>query len=303
MGHGRMIDPDGRTLHPARPGLDARPGPIVEGGAPLGPSLRLGLLATTVILLGQVLAQQPRPVDEKVARLGDMARLAAALKVRVGEVVPRLRADPILRYDDPPRGQQDATLWIWEESGRPVAALKVERYPGSVPEARWVEGVVTLAERPLSVSSEDGLSWEATRPGMDRREFPGFAAPAATGPGRLAQMKELARRLTGHEVDGPERGRLQLRLLPTPIHRYSDPAHGLIDGAIFGLAFGTNPEVLILLEARSDTSGPARWSYSLARLGGAEGSVSLDGKEVWTVPYVRIPARQPLYMNRFVPEK
>ena len=55
------------------------------------------------------------------------------------------------------------------------------------------------------------------------------------------------------------------------------------DGALFVLAHGTNPEVLVLIEAIGDSIDKARWHYGLARCGSAEMHVAIDGKEVWTV--------------------
>ncbi len=263
--------------------------------------LRTGTMIVVLMTSVPILAQESPDGDEKSGRLRAMAKLAGAVEVGEGRLSPRLRAEPIFRYDDPPRGIQDATLWVWEADGRPVAAMKVERYPSQPPRARWVEGLVTLGDGMVSASWPDGLKWEARASGADRRAIPAAPAPAATASARLAQMKALARRFEAYEVDGPKRGRLQLRLLATPIHRFAGAGHGLIDGAVFVLAYGTNPEVLLIVEARRGDSGGASWSYRLARLGGAEASASLDGKEVWSVPYCLVPADQPTYTNRFVP--
>jgi hypothetical protein len=66
-----------------------------------------------------------------------------------------------------------------------------------------------------------------------------------------------------------------------PVHRYSDPKRELHDGAAFLLAHGTNPEIVLQIEAVGKSLDVARWQYSLARLGSAELHVELDGKEVW----------------------
>ncbi|TXT22601.1 MAG: hypothetical protein FD138_3393 [Planctomycetota bacterium] len=73
-----------------------------------------------------------------------------------------------------------------------------------------------------------------------------------------------------------------MRLLVQPVHRYQDESAKLIDGAVFVMAHGTNPEVLVQVEAHAQQ--PPRWRFSLARLGSAELHVSIDGKEVWTEP-------------------
>jgi hypothetical protein len=67
-----------------------------------------------------------------------------------------------------------------------------------------------------------------------------------------------------------------------PIHRYSDEASGLIDGGIFIISYGVNPEIVLLVEAsRQGSSGPA-WSYGCGRVAIAELHVDFRGQEIWS---------------------
>jgi hypothetical protein len=91
------------------------------------------------------------------------------------------------------------------------------------------------------------------------------------------------RRFAAHQFWDPNNTRSELRLLVQPVHRYQDDDALVLDGAVFVLAHGTNPEVLLQIEAVSVKGGPL-WKYSLVRLGSAEMHVELDGREVWTVP-------------------
>jgi hypothetical protein len=109
--------------------------------------------------------------------------------------------------------------------------------------------------------------------------------PANSRNRRTAQFRALVRRFDAHEFWDPDNSRYELRLLATPVHRYDDTNAGIIDGAVFVFANGTNPEVLLLLEAREDEDA-GTWHYGLARLGHAEMHTSFDGTEVWTVPRV-----------------
>jgi hypothetical protein len=115
---------------------------------------------------------------------------------------------------------------------------------------------------------------------------PGAPKPAPNEPGRLRQAREIAARFTAEEVNrrNGER-RYVLRLLPRPIYRYADPAASLLDGAIFVFANGTNPEVLLLIEARGEAP-LAAWSYGAARVSRAAPELFLDGRLVWSQPYV-----------------
>jgi hypothetical protein len=57
-----------------------------------------------------------------------------------------------------------------------------------------------------------------------------------------------------------------------------------VDGACFLFVHGTNPEVLLLIEAQEREIGSATWRHALAPLARAELAVQLDQKDVWTRP-------------------
>src|SRR5262249_27244101 len=75
-----------------------------------------------------------------------------------------------------------------------------------------------------------------------------------------------------------------LRLLPHPIDRYAEKAEGILDGAMFIFAHGTNPEVLLLIEARRQGDGANAWTFAAAPLSRAQPTLKLDGKEIWSSP-------------------
>ncbi len=112
-------------------------------------------------------------------------------------------------------------------------------------------------------------------------------------------MRVTARRFKASESLDPARNdpsdRFELRLLPQPILRYRAPDAGLEDGAIFLMAYGRDPEVALLIEARHEDQGEPAWFYGMARIVAARLRVKLDDREVadfpkpvvagWTNPY------------------
>ncbi len=70
-----------------------------------------------------------------------------------------------------------------------------------------------------------------------------------------------------------------LRLMPQPIDRYDDAKQSILDGAAFVFAYGTNPEVALLLECDKDN-----WRYVVARMSWAESVVKFDDKELARFP-------------------
>ena len=96
-------------------------------------------------------------------------------------------------------------------------------------------------------------------------------------------MKDISRHFQAHEFWDPNNSRYELRLLTQPVYRYQDDAANIVDAGVFVFAHGTNPEVLMLIEAIQD-NGSASWHYDFIRLGSAEMHVHWDEKSVWTVP-------------------
>lgn len=204
----------------------------------------------------------------------------------------------LLHYNDPARGAAKGSLWAWGTNGRPSAILEMEVNPSRPSNVQWVHGVVSLSSGLIAASWDDGGAWVATQPGLIPRALPEAIAPAGSKSERLRQMKDLARRFGVREDAGPVKGKIQLRLLPTPIHRYQDPDSGLQDGAIFVFAFGTNPEALLVLESRTVGSATPSYHYGFARVSGGVLMADLDGHEVWTQAEANPPYTGAAYMNR-----
>ena len=76
--------------------------------------------------------------------------------------------------------------------------------------------------------------------------------PADRPAGRARQIKDLAQRFSAHEFWDPNNSRFELRLLIQPVHKYSEPDSGLLDGALFLVCHETNPEVALLLGLHPD---------------------------------------------------
>ena len=75
----------------------------------------------------------------------------------------------------------------------------------------------------------------------------------------------------------------ELRLIPKPIYRYElgkpKGATELVDGTVFAFAQGTDPESLLLIEARRSASG-LEWHYATAKRTVGQINIRLDGKLV-----------------------
>jgi len=230
--------------------------------------------------------QDPTPsakdkdAEERARRLAEMEELAHSLKVvavdEQGKETPAtLAKEPLHRWTDPTRAFSVGSLWAWKVSGRPVAVVGIELY------ALWSLEFVSLSTG--LVRAEDGsIRWAPTKAGVAFSAIPDAPTPAASEAGRLRQMRDLAPRFSGREYW--DKQHYALRLLPHPIDRYSDPASGVVDGALFIYANGTNPEILLMIEARRTGDGPPQWSFAAAPLSHAEVTLKLGERDVWRAP-------------------
>jgi hypothetical protein len=223
-------------------------------------------------------AAHVKEIQMRSAFLGKDAKAKGA-QVKEYKDVVELIDRPLLTYGDPARLNESGTLWAFGKVGRPVAFIEMFWGQRSTD---WTHAVtLTCQEHRVVMTSPGRTRWTPQKTQIEPAAIPDASRPDAKESGRLRQIKDLARRFTAHEFWDPDNSRFELRLLVQPVHRYSDAKTGLQDGAAFVLAHGTNPEVILLIEALGETLDKARWHYSLARQGSAELHVELDGKEVW----------------------
>jgi hypothetical protein len=186
---------------------------------------------------------------------------------------------PLLSFGDSARVHNHGTLWAWQTKGRPVAFLELFQQPQQ--NGRWIHAVSLSG--PPNVMLEIPITgrWQPKTTKFEPVALADAPPLAAKEGARLRQLKDAARRFTAHEFWDPNHSRYELRLLVQPVHRYSDPAAGVQDGAVFVFAHGTNPECLLLIDAAGESPQSARWQYALVRSADAELHVELDGREVW----------------------
>ncbi len=266
-------------------------------------------LSVLLLLTGLCLCQEleTSPEDQRAAHLARMKELAASIHVYAvpgkKESEVKLVAEPVLRYSDNTRRNNEATLWIWGSAGRPTAIVAIELYPQRPKGPDWLYEIASLSNQRIAVeriAAERGaIAWTARKPGLEFASIEGSSPPADKPNRRLVQMKELRSRFAAHEFEGTD-GRIELRPLSTPLYRYEDAASNIVDGAIFSFANGTNPEVLLILEAHQ-TKDSTAWRYSLVQMTGGEAVVQLDGKEVWKRGIADPPVDLDSYVNGWIP--
>ncbi len=238
--------------------------------------------------------------DSAQARLAYMIQSGKMYDVALGDdEKATFRPDPVLRFTNPVSGVVDGGLFIWQsKTGRPVAIAQFFIAPGT--EKLWIHEFQSLAERPLKFEFEGVVVWSPARAGVKFGSVANVAAPSPSALRRLLQMKQIAQRLSvKDDFEGADAD--ELRLLAKPLLRYQDNA--AIDGALFTYAHGTDPELLVLVEARKPTDGNAdglAWQLALAPMTSYAITAELDDREIWSVPWRQAPHPNEAIFKNFV---
>ncbi len=207
------------------------------------------------------------------------------------------------RFTTPEINVHDATVWLWGARGRPMALLTLSAgWADKDKPGIWSYELTSLAPWKLQVTSKDDWRWTPDEAGLDFKPIPGAPKPSENAARRLRQMKELARRFDACGMYGESGDRLaELRILPTPIHRYADEVAGVRDGTLFFFASATNPEALLAIELSGDDPDEPIWQYAINRVSAAELRARLDEKEVWSCEAGQNAARGSPYFLFFRP--
>lgn len=241
-------------------------------------------------------AESP-PVDkatlekERARRLEQMTAAAGDYQLWRGrdDEQPLVRLErPVLRWSNPLRAAADGAVFLWaDEKGekRPAAAMCIYGNGEDGEDHEWQ----SLSTEPLRAAYRGAAAWGPQSAGLEFHPVPGAAEAAASPARRLAQMHALLRDFSA--TAGRDSGQHELRLLTHPIYRYGDEQAERIDGAVFAFAQATDPEILLLLEARRESkpprenAKPASWHWAAARMSMVPLDLKYRGAAVWSVDW------------------
>ena len=252
-----------------------------------------GVMFAALLVGSAAPADPPKAPDEKKAdpekaAAADEEHRRAAEKIVAEIEVEILVADkwtkvkriekPLLYYGDPTRANDRGSVWGWGEKGRPVALI--ELYQNVNNRSRWVHAICNTSGGKVRASRAGDPWWRENESASELKEIPGAPAPAAEAAQRQRQLKQLAGKFTGHEFWDPNDSRFELRRLERPLHTYRDEENGILDGALYTLANGTNPELMLFVEARTNPKDATKsaWQFTVGRLAHAELHLLYDEK-------------------------
>lgn len=205
----------------------------------------------------------------------------------------KLLPDPVFRHGQATRGAVDiGSVYLWTmPDGRPGAIGTIFVFPNrATGDHVMVNEFHSLADAPLTAVHRGLAMWTPNRPGLTWKPLPNAPAPSATEAGRTRQMRDLARRFQGHSIDH-DGGRWELRLVPQPLYRYElKKDSSALGGAVFALCQGTDPEIILCLEARRAGEN-SLWHYALGSFSDFALHARFDDVEVWNAPRAMNPPK------------
>jgi len=189
--------------------------------------------------------------------------------------------EPILRWSNPLGGHQaHGEIFLWTNNGLPAAVLSINEFLRASGKVDGEHEWCSLTNGPIAATGPH--AWAPPSAELRFASLSTEDALADSPTRRLRQMRELATRFSGTKTTRAGETRT-LRLLPQPIYRYQVKDAEVFEGGLFALVEATDPEALLVLEARRSTAGPI-WQYACARLNSVKLTAVLDGQQVWEAP-------------------
>jgi hypothetical protein len=189
--------------------------------------------------------------------------------------------DPVLHRAQEVQGSSKGSTFLWKESsGRPAVIGDVMISPQGTEQFRVGNEWHSLCDRPLEVRWSGQALLSTSQPGLEWKPLAEAPLPADKPTQRQRQARQFAERFTAHLLDR-KRTRFELRLLTTPLLRYDTTETATsLGGALFAFCQQTDPEVLLLIEARK-SGAEYRWEYAIAGFSDMDLYVQMDGKAIW----------------------
>jgi hypothetical protein len=196
----------------------------------------------------------------------------------------KLKEEPVLRWTNPVQSDGAGEVYFWTDRGRPEAVVSIYRFVGASGKPGLHHEFHSLSAKRLSARGANGRTWSPDQAGLEFNPVPDAAKPASSPLGRKRQMRDIADQFQADKTDRQEVQRT-LRMLTQPLYRYESTRDDVLDGALFAFVEGTDPEVLLLVEARQ-TGERYEWQYALSRLNSVRLQAKYKDRSVWDQPAI-----------------
>lgn len=197
----------------------------------------------------------------------------------------KLHDRPLMRFNNPVSGVPDGIIAMWKDGPRPAVIAQVFQ----LADGQWLHEAQSMAATPLTMRNRKtgATPWQPKTPGLKWIELPDVAVESRSAIRRLSQMRGIASGFSAIDqfqlrAGDTKRSTYKLRLLRTPLYRYSDAKTQVIDAAVFAFVHGTDPEMFLLLEAFEENEITS-WRYALAPMTCWSITAKYKDTVVWSV--------------------
>lgn len=204
--------------------------------------------------------------------------------------------DSVLRWSNPEAGEVYGNVFLWTRHGRPeVVGSFLQWYS---PFTHGSHEFQSLSTKPLEATRGETTVWTTDQAGVVFAPVPNRLEVAETAAIRMRQARTIAR---GFRVRKTDRGgnASELRLLAHPLARYGNDDSEVLDGALFVFVQGTDPEVFLLIEARTEND-QWQWQYALAQMNSVQFKATYRDQEVWQTdiwPWAKVQSGRETYTS------
>ncbi|QEG43608.1 hypothetical protein [Roseimaritima ulvae] len=246
-------------------------------------------------------AQEDVPQANEVEKLrSDFATEANRVQVSGGadgKQTLKMQAKPLLNWSNPERNSPAGGMFLWTLDGRPQVAMCM--YPNL---GNYDMEFQSLSEWGLHARLGEQSIWHPADSDLEMRVLENVPDVGPAAPSRLLQMRRIARGFSAKLVP-PNRDEKPLRMLATPLYRYpasldNGKPKPYVDGAVFAFVQGTDPEVLLIIEAVASDANQTHWQYGLARMSMVPMQVQRGEQVVWQTEWARMHYSLPYHVHR-----
>ena len=254
-----------------------------------------------LLLSAAVVADEPDPrIAEALKTTTEAAKHYEFRLVDVPSGDLEFHSKSLLHWSNPVIGVIYGNVFVWTKEGRPEVIGSILQW--YEPHKHATHEFHSLSAGLIEGSRDGDLVWATKTPGLQLQPIPRSPEVGESSLVRLRQMRSFVRQLqvTSTSKEGEP---YNLRLLSQPLFRYGDVKSEVVDGALFSFVQGTDPEVIVLVEARKDDSGDTKWQFAMMRMAALEFRAEYQGQPVWhveAIPYpVAMNGRETYSLYRF----
>ncbi len=249
-----------------------------------------------IVLLSSICVASGQEADKVLPAPDEAAKLTALFRKQAHEMMKgyeftlpehrdievRFHSKPLMTWTNPIAGNWEGVVYMWTAEGRPAVIGSPLHHSDR---RKMAHHFHQLIDQPLTGLRYGTLVWQTDQSGVTWKPLLDSEEPKTSMVARSLQLRGFARKFSVKKVFQNSIQR-DLRLLPKFIFR-NEIVEGreVLDGACFVFTQSTDPNVVLLFEARKTDNGP-KWFYALARLNQFELIVSYEKKEVWRFPFV-----------------